>query len=114
LSVHATAQWNFTKPSFTKDLQPPLQPNNAVLVSNSMNTNENGHCNNSYNNGTTTTTTDMHMNSYDTHCGNVAADMDDGNDERWLSQVEISTHSGPHRRLWMGPQFTFKVFNPVP
>ena len=23
-------------------------------------------------------------------------------------QVEIHTHAGPHRRLWMGPQFTFK------
>lgn len=25
------------------------------------------------------------------------------------SQVEISTHAGPHRRLWMGPQFVFKT-----
>jgi len=25
-------------------------------------------------------------------------------------QVEIITHAGPHRRLWMGPQFTFKTF----
>ena len=25
-------------------------------------------------------------------------------------QVEIITHSGPHRRLWMGPQFSFKTF----
>ncbi|XP_050444455.1 breast carcinoma-amplified sequence 3 homolog [Adelges cooleyi] len=32
-------------------------------------------------------------------------------DERWLSQVEISTHAGPHRRLWMGPQFVFKTCN---
>lgn len=22
--------------------------------------------------------------------------------------MEIHTHAGPHRRLWMGPQFTFK------
>lgn len=34
----------------------------------------------------------------------------DGNDEQWLSQVEIITHTGPHRRLWMGPQFAFKTF----
>lgn len=27
-----------------------------------------------------------------------------------MSQVEIITHAGPHRRLWMGPQFTFKTF----
>lgn len=24
-------------------------------------------------------------------------------------QVEINTHAGPHRRLWMGPQFVFKT-----
>merc|ERR1719495_213162 len=30
--------------------------------------------------------------------------------EKWLSQVEIVTHVGPHRRLWMGPQFCFKTF----
>ena len=41
-------------------------------------------------------------------------------DRRWNSpnlaltfqsyQVEILTHFGPHRRLWMGPQFAFKTF----
>ncbi|CAH0561495.1 unnamed protein product [Brassicogethes aeneus] len=34
----------------------------------------------------------------------------DHNDDSWLSQVEIVTHAGPHRRLWMGPQFTFKTY----
>jgi len=28
----------------------------------------------------------------------------------FMLQVEIITHVGPHRRLWMGPQFTFKTF----
>lgn len=32
-------------------------------------------------------------------------------DDNWLSQVEIVTHTGPHRRLWMGPQFVFKTYN---
>lgn len=31
-------------------------------------------------------------------------------DDQWLSEVEITTHAGPHRRLWMGPQFTFKTY----
>lgn len=31
--------------------------------------------------------------------------------DQWLSQVEIITHAGPHRRLWMGPQFMFKTYN---
>ncbi|XP_063963584.1 BCAS3 microtubule associated cell migration factor-like [Lytechinus pictus] len=30
-------------------------------------------------------------------------------DEPWLSQVEMVTHAGPHRHLWMGPQFVFKT-----
>lgn len=33
--------------------------------------------------------------------------------EEWLSQVEIITHMGPHRRLWMGPQFSFKTYQNV-
>lgn len=33
--------------------------------------------------------------------------------EQWLSQVEIITHVGPHRRLWMGPQFSFKTYQNV-
>ncbi|XP_053678611.1 uncharacterized protein LOC128728987 [Anopheles nili] len=39
--------------------------------------------------------------------GSITMDHDD----RWLSQVEIITHAGPHRRLWMGPQFMFKTYN---
>ncbi|XP_053600279.1 uncharacterized protein LOC128669452 isoform X2 [Plodia interpunctella] len=38
-------------------------------------------------------------------------DMCMSEEERWLSQVEIVTHAGPHRRLWMGPQFVFKTYN---
>ena len=38
-------------------------------------------------------------------------DFEDSEDQ-WLSQVEILTHVGPHRRLWMGPQFCFKTFLP--
>lgn len=26
--------------------------------------------------------------------------------------MEIVTHTGPHRRLWMGPQFQFKTIHP--
>ncbi|CAH2091693.1 unnamed protein product [Euphydryas editha] len=39
------------------------------------------------------------------------ADTGMSEEERWLSQVEIVTHAGPHRRLWMGPQFVFKTYN---
>lgn len=41
----------------------------------------------------------------------VKGNKHDYSEDRWLSQVEIITHAGPHRRLWMGPQFTFKTYN---
>uniref|UniRef100_A0A5K3FWG1 BCAS3 domain-containing protein n=1 Tax=Mesocestoides corti TaxID=53468 RepID=A0A5K3FWG1_MESCO len=28
----------------------------------------------------------------------------------WYSQVELTTHLGPLRRIWMGPQFTFRSY----
>ncbi|KAF7219277.1 breast carcinoma amplified sequence 3 [Nothobranchius furzeri] len=30
----------------------------------------------------------------------------------YFLSVEIVTHTGPHRRLWMGPQFQFKTIHP--
>ncbi|PAV56939.1 hypothetical protein WR25_03603 [Diploscapter pachys] len=32
-------------------------------------------------------------------------------DDSWVSKIEITTYSGPARRLWTGPQFTFFVYN---
>uniref|UniRef100_A0A4W3JID9 BCAS3 microtubule associated cell migration factor n=1 Tax=Callorhinchus milii TaxID=7868 RepID=A0A4W3JID9_CALMI len=46
--------------------------------------------------------------SYDS----LTSDHSSQEDEEWLSQVEIVTHTGPHRRLWMGPQFQFKTIHP--
>ncbi|TKR57703.1 hypothetical protein L596_030370 [Steinernema carpocapsae] len=51
------------------------------------------------------------------HKPQVMVDSDDEEPKKiveneWLSQVEATTYCGPHRRLWMGPQFTF--FNFVP
>ncbi|XP_041092447.1 breast carcinoma-amplified sequence 3 isoform X1 [Polyodon spathula] len=42
----------------------------------------------------------------------LASEHSGQEDEEWLSQVEIVTHTGPHRRLWMGPQFQFKTIHP--
>lgn len=34
-------------------------------------------------------------------------------DSSWLPHIEVITYSGPHRRLWMGPQFSFGVYAPT-
>ena len=45
------------------------------------------------------------------HLHDDQADDDDDDDPIYdFLQVEIITHAGPHRRLWMGPQFSFKTY----
>lgn len=81
LHVEAKAQWNLLRKDTSIEIQPPLSLDNCLLK-NRMEIKDNA----------------------------IDSDASD-NDDRWLSQVEIVTSSGPHRRLWMGPQFIFKTYN---
>lgn len=86
LAVEAKAQWILLRKeiSSSSDLIPPLPADNVLL-------------------------SDVFMDKL-----NRSAQYDEteeGKTDKWLSQVEIITHAGPHRRLWMGPQFTFRVRN---
>ncbi len=90
IELHVTAhgQWALTQPRDLAQLQPPLPIDNPVMLPIKA----------------------MHGYPYG---GARDAAVDDSDDEdRWLSQVEITTHVGPHRRLWMGPQFSFKTLVP--
>ncbi|XP_055390184.1 putative mediator of RNA polymerase II transcription subunit 26 [Condylostylus longicornis] len=82
LEVEAKAQWNLGRRESFLEIQPPLTSDNWLVKD---------------------------RNSFI----GVDAQYEDCDDrsERWLSQVEIITHAGPHRRLWMGPQFVFKTYN---
>ncbi|KDR16621.1 Breast carcinoma-amplified sequence 3-like protein [Zootermopsis nevadensis] len=84
LDVQPKAQWMLLRPSNSSELQPPLSPTNPLMVL--------------PDHLPTTSSCEFRQDDSET-------------DERWLSQVEIVTHAGPHRRLWMGPQFTFKTYN---
>jgi len=85
IELHVTAfgQWNLFKPvgKDRNEVIPPLSSTNPLLLSKTMGSED--------------------------ECWNE--DVED-EDERWLSQVEILTHIGPARRLWMGPQFSFRPF----
>ena len=43
--------------------------------------------------------------------GIMTTNDEDSMNNEWIKLVEISTHLGPHRRLFMGPQFVFKTIN---
>lgn len=88
LEVEAKAQWILGLRSETHiDLSPPLPPDNWLIKDRVI---------------------DNSLNLVASAVENFRADE---RDDRWLSQVEIVTHAGPHRRLWMGPQFIFKTYN---
>lgn len=82
MHVEAKAQWNLLRKDGSIEIQPPLPGENWLL-----------------------------KNRLEFKDSSIDFDASMENDERWLSQVEIVTSSGPHRRLWMGPQFIFKTYN---
>ncbi|KAI8127778.1 Breast carcinoma-amplified sequence 3 like protein [Lucilia cuprina] len=85
LEVEAKAQWNLgRRKEGSQEIMPPLSADNWLIK-----------------NRNSCMLTDS-TRQYD--------DSDDRS-ESWLAQVEIITHAGPHRRLWMGPQFVFKTYN---
>lgn len=105
LEVEAKAQWTLQRQETASagDIQPPL-PQDNWLIKDRFLEELGGDVGSDYG-------------SFDHHRGIVGGADHRGStssidhDDRWLSQVEIITHAGPHRRLWMGPQFMFKTYN---
>lgn len=88
LDVEAKAQWILGQRSNSQlEISPPLPADNWLIKDRVI---------------------DNNLNLDTSH---VDVMRSDERDDRWLSQVEIVTHAGPHRRLWMGPQFVFKLYN---
>ena len=96
-------QWTLTPPRDSADLHPPLLSDSPLMLS----------LDQLLNRGTQAPWGQARA----AKKSSPATDPFSGKDEaapseedKWLSQVEIVTHVGPHRRLWMGPQFCFKTF----
>lgn len=96
LFVEAKAQWNLLRNEARfNEIQPPLPLDNLLLLDRLR------------------TSKLMYGEERDQGIGGGGGSGigSAGDDDRWLSRVEIITHAGPHRRLWMGPQFIFKTYN---
>ncbi|GBM40158.1 Breast carcinoma-amplified sequence 3 [Araneus ventricosus] len=93
LEVVAHAQWNLLRPTTSPEVQPPLPNTNPLMFAPDTATHEAGRGRRPSESG---------LLSGDTKATEL--------EESWLSEVEIITHAGPHRRLWMGPQFSFQTF----
>ncbi|XP_033748515.1 breast carcinoma-amplified sequence 3-like [Pecten maximus] len=103
-------QWNLQRPKTSEDIRLPLATNNPLIQATEAVTTQQP-----------TTLPDVYTGDLDPVTRADSKDSlssDHGTkdmelQEQWLSQVEIITHVGPHRRLWMGPQFSFKTYQNV-
>jgi breast carcinoma-amplified sequence 3 len=102
LEVVAKAQWHLQRNDYqTNEIQPPLLPDNWLIknrLMDSMTMESSGSSTGQYE-------------SEKQHHSLDSTTQHHERDDRWLAQVEIVTHAGPHRRLWMGPQFMFRTYN---
>ena len=118
LQISPYGQWTMTPPRDRTELQPPLFSDNPLMISIEQLLGRGSlTCSNSR---TRTNRTEQTRNQpaieagevWNNQSANIGGSGSEDSD-KWLSQVEIVTHVGPHRRLWMGPQFCFKTFKPA-
>ncbi|XP_074641601.1 BCAS3 microtubule associated cell migration factor-like isoform X2 [Tubulanus polymorphus] len=95
VTATAKAQWNLIRSINSPEMRPPLSTTNPLIIPYDSTMYD-------------SSAVDGQYGSHDSLSSNSSSKSE--NDEQWLSQVEIVTHVGPHRRLWMGPQFSFKTF----
>ncbi|ELU13646.1 hypothetical protein CAPTEDRAFT_150615 [Capitella teleta] len=99
------AQWTLGRMMTSTEMRPPLPMNNPLL----MGTDAIMHQKTSIDHPLFG---DMgpRQESKESLSSDHSSSKEEDPSDQWLSHVEIITHAGPHRRLWMGPQFSFKTF----
>lgn len=120
LKITPKAQWPLERFVASDEIKYPIESDNPLILNSNIN---NKQRNNSNESGLQGAQTNYSMNSFSPNNMNSLNSLSSyqtapnslvvqpsSNDE-WIKQIEISTHIGPHRRLFMGPQFVFKTFN---
>lgn len=123
LKVIPKAQWSLQRIVATDELKYPIQPDNPLLCNNTHNLKK------QRNNSNDQQIAYMQMNHQNIHSQSIQNGFNSldsynsfqtapsslvvqtSNNDEWIKQIEVTTHIGPHRRLFMGPQFVFKTFN---
>ncbi|CDW57748.1 breast carcinoma amplified sequence 3 [Trichuris trichiura] len=91
VSLSPTAQWSLHRTKSNPCIEPPLEASHLIIIVND-------------------TLQRIMSNRSNSRLGSPEVARPLVGDSSWISEIEIVTYAGPHRRLWMGPQFTFKTF----
>jgi hypothetical protein len=131
LKLTPKAQWPLERFISSREVRYPIDNDNPLLLNGLImnNNNNNGSSsrkntlnditltNNNDNNGfiSTNSPTSVCLSSSSSSSSSTSTSSshsnDNSNNNDWIKQIEATTHIGPHRRLFMGPQFIFKTFN---
>lgn len=121
LKVIPKAQWPLQRIVATDELRYPIQPDNPLICNNTnhskkqrYNSNDQtGYMQNNYSTNSYSPSSQHGFNSLDSNYQTAPNSLvvQTSNNDEWIKQIEVTTHIGPHRRLFMGPQFVFKTFN---
>ncbi|XP_012946311.1 breast carcinoma-amplified sequence 3 isoform X3 [Aplysia californica] len=119
LEMKGLQQWNLLRSRSTPEVKPPLASNNPLVVAADVVQTQLPSADAAIHDvgepeppSVSQHSPKDSLTSGDHHSGRTAVEQGSRRvlDEQWVSQVEIITHQGPHRRLWMGPQFSFKTY----
>lgn len=108
LKITPKAQWPLQRIISSDEINYPIQHDNPLVKLNTANSNSNMNqkINDYYYSNSLNS-----LNSLYTTAPSSLTNQSNSNSNDWIRQIEINTHMGPHRRLFMGPQFIFKTFN---
>jgi hypothetical protein len=113
LKITPKAQWPLQRIITADEVNFPIQSDNPLLKIGSTNyTSSNKKAINQFHNDNSFTSLNGYTtapNSFSPSTHSLQLANSSNND--WIRQIEVNTHMGPHRRLFMGPQFVFKTFN---
>jgi len=115
LKITPKAQWPLQRIITADEINFPIQSDNPLLKIGSTNyTSSNKKAINQFNNDNYNSFSSLNgyttaPNSFTPSTHSLQLANSSNND--WIRQIEVNTHMGPHRRLFMGPQFVFKTFN---
>ena len=117
LKITPKAQWPLQRFISSDEVSYPIEMDNPLLMNDIYRNSLRKQSSGSESSQTTVVPNNFSPNSmqsfspslYSTAPNSLSSNQGATND--WIKMIEVSTHIGPHRRLFMGPQFVFKTFN---
>ena len=111
LKISPKAQWPLQRFVSSDEVRYPVKPDNSLLFFNGSSNSHQPRKHSSLNSEqmASFSPSSLISNSPSSYFSSQAPNQA-GNNE-WIKLIETNTHIGPHRRIFMGPQFVFKTFN---